>query len=100
MGILKKGAAAIVAALFLYAGIGAGNGVCEDNEAKVIVKQGDSTAVSVNNFLCPVSEDDIDKATAIKVEYKGKIYNLCCSACAKHFIKHPEKFAQLSTSPR
>ncbi|MCA9405944.1 MAG: TRASH domain-containing protein [Candidatus Omnitrophica bacterium] len=27
-----------------------------------------------------------------QIEYDGKIYNLCCSMCAKDFQKDPEKF--------
>ncbi|MCX5678723.1 MAG: hypothetical protein NTY76_06410 [Candidatus Omnitrophica bacterium] len=102
--ILKKSVFIIALALLLCAGIGAGNGVCgdESDEAKILTKeeQVSSTAESVKNFRCPVSDDDIDKANCIKIEYKGKIYNLCCDACAKHFIKHPEKFSQIATSPR
>ena len=102
--MLKKSSVAIIMALFLCACIGIGNGACEDkdNEVKVLTKEEEeaSTAENIKNFLCPVSEDDIDRATAIKVEYKGKIYSLCCEACVKHFRKHPDKFAQKALAGR
>jgi YHS domain-containing protein len=96
MDILKKSALIIASALFLCLGIGAGNGACEDEteEAKIVLKDEESAAKDMNNFTCPVSDDDIDKNAVIKVEYKGKLYNLCCEACAEHFKKYPEKFSK------
>lgn len=101
--ILKRGALITAAALFLCAGIGAGDDAAEsgDDEVKIILKEEETnTAKKVNNIICPVSDDDIDKDTCIKVEYKGRIYNLCCKACAKHFKKYPEKFSKTATPPR
>lgn len=44
----------------------------------------------VNNLICPISGEEINPATASTVEYKGKIYQLCCAMCAKDFNKDPE----------
>ena len=83
-----------VLTISIWAVILCARGLCEGDEAKVVEKDSKTTAEMVNNYECPVSEDEIDPATAILVEYKGKIYRLCCPACAKHFQKLPEKFSQ------
>lgn len=50
--------------------------------------------VKVNNKFCPISGEKIGqgdmKGTATTIEYKGKIYNLCCPMCKKAFLKDPE----------
>ena len=48
--------------------------------------------VEVGNKICPVSGEKIPEGEAYKVEYKGKIYNLCCSMCEKDFNKDPETY--------
>ena len=62
-----------------------------------------SKAVEVGNKICPVSGDKIpapdekgDMGEAIKHEYNGKIYNLCCKMCAKDFKKNPEKYSKIA----
>ena len=50
-------------------------------------------AVEVGNKICPVSGDKIPAPgekgdmgdNPVKIEYKGKIYNLCCPMCVKDF---------------
>ncbi len=49
-------------------------------------------AENVDNTICPVTGEKIDKKTKATYEYKGKIYNFCCSACISEFKKDPEKF--------
>ena len=49
----------------------------------------------VGNKICPVSGDKIKSmGEAVKIEYKGKTYNLCCKMCVKDFNKDPEKFSK------
>lgn len=51
---------------------------------------------NVGNKLCPVSGNPVDDGSmgeAVKFVYNGKIYNLCCSMCAKDFKKNPEKYS-------
>ena len=62
-----------------------------------------SKAVEVGNKICPVSGDKIpapgekgDMGEAIKYEYNGKIYNLCCKMCVKDFKKNPEKYSKIA----
>ena len=53
--------------------------------------------VEVGNKICPVSGDkieEIEEGAALKVEDKGKVYNLCCKACMKDFKKDPDKYIQ------
>jgi YHS domain-containing protein len=54
---------------------------------------GSSFAVKVNNEICPVTGDKVDMKNPVTVEYKGKIYNLCCPMCVDTFNKSPEQFA-------
>ncbi len=104
---LKRCVIVAAIALFICAGIFVTSGICQDETVKVFdetvkaFKEGDeTTAMMINNSSCPVSDDDIVKGEAVMVEYKGKIYNLCCEACVKHFKKFPEKFALKLASGR
>lgn len=50
--------------------------------------------INVGNKICPVSgekvgEEGMKPAT---YEYKGKIYNFCCTDCVEKFKKDPEKY--------
>lgn len=52
-----------------------------------------SSAVEVGNKICPVSGEEIEKmGTTAQYEYKGKIYNFCCTGCIEEFKKDPEKY--------
>jgi len=61
-------------------------------------------AVEVGNKICPVSAGEVpvsgekgsmgDKPG--RVEYKGKIYNLCCPMCVKDFKNNPEKYSAIA----
>ena len=46
--------------------------------------------VEVGNKICPISGEALMEGQEAKVEYNGKIYNLCCAACTKDFLKDPE----------
>ena len=87
----------LVMTVLLCATAFCGNGVCEDETVRVLKKGDETTATFVKNYACPVSDDEIVESDAVLVEYKGKIYNLCCEACLKHFKKFPEKFAIKAT---
>lgn len=61
-------------------------------------------AVEVGNKICPISGDKVpvpgEKGTMgdnpVKIQYKGKIYNLCCPMCVKDFKKSPEKYSAVA----
>ena len=61
-------------------------------------------AVEVGNKICPVSGEKVplpgekgDMGTeAVKYEYNGKIYSLCCPMCIKDFKKDPEKYSKIA----
>lgn len=62
-----------------------------------------STAIEVGNKICPVSGDKVpvpgEKSSmgdAVKYEYNGKLYNLCCKMCIKDFRKNPEKYSKIA----
>ena len=48
------------------------------------------TKLEVGNKICPISGEKIKEGKESKVEYNGKVYNLCCSMCEKDFKKDPE----------
>ena len=48
------------------------------------------TKIEVGNKICPIEGDKIVEGKSVKVEYNGKIYNLCCSMCEKELKKDPE----------
>ena len=50
----------------------------------------DHTVTEMGNKFCPISGDKIKAGKEHKIEYKGKVYNLCCSMCEKDFKKDPE----------
>lgn len=60
----------------------------------VAAKSFAADAVNVGNKFCPISGEEIGKGgmadQKTSIEYKGKVYNLCCPMCKKDFIKDPE----------
>ena len=69
--------------------------LARSDESKALAQASDeSQAVNVGNKICPVSGDEVNEETKATVEYKGKIYNLCCSGCIEEFKKDPEKYVQ------
>ncbi len=56
--------------------------------------------VDVGNKICPVSGEKIvnktDMGGPVKIEYKGKLYGLCCPMCIKDFKKTPDKYAAIA----
>ena len=60
-------------------------------------KQAQPAAVEVGNTICPVSKEKVgEMGDIVQYEYNGKIYNLCCDACKKDFVKDPQKFAKIA----
>lgn len=51
-------------------------------------------AVNVGNQICPVSGEKITEEMKATYEYKGKIYNFCCTMCIEEFKKDPEKYIE------
>ena len=49
-------------------------------------------AVAVGNKVCPVLNEKIDEKLKATYEYKGKIYNFCCTSCIDEFKKDPELY--------
>ncbi len=49
-------------------------------------------AVEVGNTVCPVEGNAIEMGKEAKVEYNGKIYNLCGAMCEQAFLADPEKY--------
>jgi len=51
-----------------------------------------SSAIKINNTICPVTGEKVDMNNPVTVEHKGKIYNLCCAMCIKEFKSDPNKY--------
>lgn len=81
---------------------------CKATDAQVVVitekTPASKDAVEVDNKICPVSGDKVpalgEKGTMgeklVKIEYKGKIYNLCCPMCIKDFKKNPGQYSGIA----
>jgi YHS domain-containing protein len=53
--------------------------------------------VEVGNKHCPVSGREVGQmGPPIKVEYNGKVYNLCCPGCVSSFKNDPEKYSKIA----
>jgi|SRR5690606_34635511 len=108
-GIMMKNL--IIAALVIAFGIGfTGMTNAQEKEEKKVVNEKtqevknvqktdteETTAVAKEvkegkafNVICPVSTEEIDDP--VLVEYKGKVYGVCCKSCLKKFKKDPEKY--------
>ena len=57
--------------------------------------QAQEKKIEVGNKICPVMGNKIVEGQEVKVEYKGKIYNLCCPGCVEEFFKDPEKYIHI-----
>lgn len=61
------------------------------------MEQADVKPVEVGNKICPVSGNKVgEMGPAIKHEYNGKIYNLCCGMCPSKFDKDPTKYSKIA----
>lgn len=45
------------------------------------------------NSICPVMEAAVEKDTAYKTVYNGKVIGFCCPACLDKFNENPEEYA-------
>lgn len=68
----------------------------KDVEGKTGAATNMTIGKNVGNTVCPVSGDKISQKTKATYEYKGKVYNLCCSACIEPFGKDPEKYVKIA----
>jgi len=62
------------------------------NSSDSMAQDSQKRAVEVDNKICPVLDEKIDEKSKVTYEYKGKIYNFCCSACIEEFKKDPDKY--------
>lgn len=51
-------------------------------------------AEAAGNKSCPVSGESIDEKSNVTYEYKGKIYNFCCTMCVEKFKNDPDKYIE------
>lgn len=85
----------IIFSLAIVFSMGTASLVCA--EETVMADTQKTAAVEVGNKICPVSGEKVgEMGEPSKVEYKGKVYSLCCPACEKEFLKDPEKFAKIA----
>jgi len=80
--------------LVLFGGFVFAQGTSNTQEAQeVTANTSTANAVEVGNKICPVAGN---KVTGVKILYKGKIYNLCCSMCIQDFKNDPEKYSAIA----
>lgn len=65
-----------------------------EDSATVAANSTQTKLIYMDNAMCPVSDDEIEGTAPVRVEYNGRVYNLCCEPCAKHFRKFPERFSR------
>lgn len=71
----------------------------DHNESDQHHEEGQQELIEVGNKICPVSGQKVgEMGDIVQVEYNGKMYNLCCSMCAKDFKKNPEKYSAIAES--
>ncbi|MCA9399965.1 MAG: TRASH domain-containing protein, partial [Candidatus Omnitrophica bacterium] len=69
----------------------------EDKGSMMECSQGSKEIVELGNKICPISGEKVGQmGEVVKVEYNGKIYNLCCPMCKKDFLKDPEKYSKIA----
>ncbi len=66
----------------------------EDNAAMQAPAVTTEKTVEVGNKICPVSGEKVVAGHEGKIEYQGKVYNLCCQMCEKDFNKDPQKYIE------
>lgn len=87
LGLIICGVVLIAGTMLLAGSIDEGSGT----GASLAIKN-----QKVGNKVCPVSGEKIEENSRVTYEYKGKIYNLCCSACIEEFRKNPEKYIKIA----
>ena len=69
----------------------------EENSLVTGVTTEQNKPVEVGNKLCPVTKEKVGEMGKTEtIEYKGKVYNLCCAMCRKDFNKDPEKYSKIA----
>lgn len=68
-----------------------------EHKGSMMQQEKETGPVEVGNKICPVSGEKVGQmGETVKVEYNGKIYNLCCDMCKKDFLKNPEKYRKIA----
>ena len=87
---MKKIIALILGAVLLSAGLAFAQQTPSASQRAV-------QPVEVGNKHCPVSGNKVgEMGPPIKVEYNGKVYNLCCPMCVRTFKNDPEKYSKIA----
>ena len=98
----------VMAILISFSGYVFAGEVTNEKMGSMMLDQKETTktskAIEVGNKICPVSGDKVPLpwkkgdmgAEAVKYEYNGKIYTLCCPMCIKDFKKNPEKYSKIA----
>ena len=58
--------------------------------------KGKKGLVNAGNTVCPVMGTKVAPGRSLTVEYKGKLYNVCCPICVKEFKQDPAKYADIA----
>ena len=93
---MKKVTSLMLASFLLSSGLVFAEDVTQP-QVTVLTAGAVTKAVEVGNKICPVSKEKVPApgektdmgVGPVRVEYKGKIYNMCCPMCVKDFKKDP-----------
>ncbi len=79
------------------AGHDQGVGIMEEEHIALDGEESTKDAVEVGNKICPVSGEAVGSmGPGARVEYKGKVYNLCCAMCKDEFLTKADKYAGIA----
>jgi YHS domain-containing protein len=72
----------------------ASEGSCCSDKKEAQPQPTEQAATPADKLICPVSNEELDEATAVRFVYNGKVYYTCCNGCKNKFLKDPETYAK------
>jgi len=72
----------------------ASGGSCCSDKKEPHPQTTERVAAPADKLICPVSNEELDEATAVRFVYNGKVYYTCCNGCKSKFLKDPETYAK------
>jgi YHS domain-containing protein len=72
----------------------ASEGSCCSDKKEAQPQPTEQAATPADKLICPVSNEELDEATAVRLVYNGKVYYTCCNGCKNKFLKDPETYAK------
>lgn len=94
---MKNTTVLLIAAALILAGAGANEVLAQYGTGEAVEAPEAAPSVKVGNKICPVEGGAIGSmGEGVEVVYEGKVYNLCCAACAESFNADPAKYSKIA----